>query len=125
MNKSLATSNQTAKTDLPERAKGLLFELLDELNAKSLLPQMTHHLLDMLIALSKFNNLALTVKVTTSLLLDVKNYDVLSRQYITVYGKEKVILLHVVRLVIEKIHVLFVWAHGELGILLEIFEHES
>ena len=29
------------------------------------------------------------------------------------------------RLVIERIHVLFVWAHGELGILQEIFEHES
>ena len=89
------------------------------------MPQITHHILDMLIALAKFNNLALTVKVVASLLLDVKNYDVLSRLHITVYGKEKFILLQVVRLVIEKIHVLFVWAHGELGILLEIFEHES
>ena len=52
---------------------------------------MTHHLLDMLIALAKFNNLALTVKIVASLLLDVKHYDVLSRLHITVYGKEKVI----------------------------------
>ena len=95
----------------------LFFEVFYEFFAKSWLPEMTHHVLDALIALAKLNSLALIAKVVANLLLNVEDYDVVSWRLITVDGKEKVVLLQVVRRIVQEIDVFFVRANCELGVL--------